>query len=108
VTPPTTPLAKVWAYKSTGYVAGVAHLRVATEARGKYTSYVVTIKSVRGAIKTLRARVGTRGPIQEITWRIPPSAAPQTLRFCVAGHGPSSQVSTESCASLTIKRPRRR
>jgi hypothetical protein len=105
-TPPAaTPLApaKVWAFKSTGFLGGLARLRVATEAKAKYSSFVVTVQSKRGTIKTIVAPTRNRGLIQEVKWQVPTGFTRQSLRFCVVGKGNLDLVSAKSCSTLALK-----
>jgi hypothetical protein len=104
-TPPATPLApaKVWAFISSGFLGGLARLRVASEAKAKYSSFAVTVQSKRATIKTLVAPIRNRGLIQEVKWHVPAGVAPQSLRFCVVGKGTPDLVSAKSCSTLALK-----
>jgi hypothetical protein len=96
----------VWAFKSFGTIGGVAGLRVATEAKAKYTSFTVTIQGKRGPIAKLVSHVATRGLIQEVGWRVPRAIAPQTLRFRVVGQSATGSTSAPSWANLRLTKPR--
>jgi hypothetical protein len=60
---------------------------VATEVGAKYKLYVVKVTSNRGTVKTITAPVHARGLTQVITWRVPKSMRPGTLRFSVQAYG---------------------
>jgi hypothetical protein len=96
-----TRLAKVWAFKSTGRVGGVARLRVATEVGAKYSVFVVKVTDKRRTLATITAPTRTRGLVQELSWRVPKTVKRGTLRFSVQARGATSSATVS--APLVLK-----
>jgi hypothetical protein len=107
-TPPSAPaLAKIWAFKSSGTVGGMAKIRVAIEVKSRYRQYNIRVVGKRGTIATITRPVRTPGLVQQIDWRVPRKLKPQSARFCVVGY-PSDVVGVSAgvCAPLVLKKVR--
>ena len=99
---PGSRLAKVWAFKSTGRVGGVARIRVATEVGATYSRYVVKVMGKRGVVATIKAPVVKRGLVQIVSWRVPKSVKVGSLRFSVQALGATK--SATAYAPLVLKK----
>jgi hypothetical protein len=99
---PGSKFAKVWAFKSTGRVGSVAHLRVATEVGAPYSRYVVKVIGKRGVVATVKAPVLRRGLVQIVSWRVPENVKPGSLRFSVQALGATK--SAKAYAQLVVKK----
>jgi hypothetical protein len=92
----------VWAYKSSGRIGSTAKLRVATEIKSGYLSWVVKVRGIRGAVATIKTPVVKPGLIQGLTWKVPRTLKPQTLTFCAVAYGTNALSSSEACGRLVV------
>jgi hypothetical protein len=100
---------KAFAWASHGRVGKTATIRVATEVNSDYVNWVVTIKGPRGVVGTIKAPVATPGLIQRLSWKVPRTLKPQTLRFCTVAYGPNAaRRSSEACGRLIVTKTQSR
>jgi hypothetical protein len=50
-------------------------------------------------------KVGARGSVQSVRWRVPPTLAPGKYRFCVLATDKAGNASKTSCAKLQLQKP---
>ena len=49
-------------------------------------------------------KVGTRGSVQSVSWRVPRAMGAGTFRFCVLATDKAGNASKTSCAKLVLKK----